>query len=124
MALNESKRLRPFIRKADEDAYRALSAFKNYQPANASCAREHLAALRNELQAAWEQEIKLENALAAARDATRAAEWCFHNAMLDVKAQVIAQYGVNSDEVQALGLKKKSERRKPGRRRPKARPVS
>jgi hypothetical protein len=123
MAFNESKRLAPFIRKADEDAYRALSAFRNYQPANASCAREQLAKLLEEMRLAHEQEIRLENALAAAQDATRAAEWCFHNAMLDVKSQVIAQYGVNSDEMQALGLKKKSERRKPGHRRPKARPA-
>jgi hypothetical protein len=123
MAFNESKRLAPLIRKMDEDAYHALSAFKNYQPANPACAREHLAKLRDEMRIAHEQEIRVENALAAARDASRAAEWCFHNAMLDVKAQVIAQYGVNSDEVQALGLKKKSERRKPGRRHPKARPA-
>ena len=33
--------------------------------------------------------------------------------MLGVKEQVIAQYGKNSDQVQALGLKKKSEYKAP-----------
>jgi hypothetical protein len=72
---------------------------------------------------AREKELTAENALAAARDASRQAEWRFHNAMLAVKAQVIAQYGVSSDEVQALGLKKKSERRKPARRRAASQPA-
>jgi hypothetical protein len=36
--------------------------------------------------------------------------------MLGVKTQVVAQYGDNSDQVQALGLKKKSERKKPARK--------
>jgi hypothetical protein len=50
------------------------------------------------------------------RDATTAAEWDFHNTMLAVKEQVIAQFGKNSDQVQALGLKKKSEYKAPARR--------
>jgi hypothetical protein len=36
--------------------------------------------------------------------------------MLAVKEQVIAQFGKNSDQVQALGLKKKSEYTAPARR--------
>jgi hypothetical protein len=36
--------------------------------------------------------------------------------MLGVKAQVIAQYGHDSDEVQSLGLKKKSEHKRPTRK--------
>jgi len=52
------------------------------------------------------------------------AEWEFHNMLLGVKDQVIAQYGKDSDQVstrstyqvQALGLKKKSERKAPARK--------
>jgi hypothetical protein len=36
--------------------------------------------------------------------------------MLRVKDQVIAQFGKDSNEVQALGLKKASERKAPQRR--------
>lgn len=35
---------------------------------------------------------------------------------MGVKAQVVAQYGADFDQVQALGLKKKSERKTPGRK--------
>mgnify|MGYP006372224839 FL=1 len=122
MAINENKRLAPIILKADQNAYISLSDFKGYQPANPDCTREHLAQTLEEMRLARQKELQLEGALAAARDASRQAEWRFHNAMLDVKAQVIAQYGANSDEVQALGLKKKSERRKPSRRLRKSQP--
>lgn len=117
MAQNELKRLPPVVLQADQNAYTALLNFKEYQPANMSASQENVARALEEMRAARQNEMKLANALAAARDAARQAEWCFHNIMLDVKAQAIAQYGVDSDEVQALGLKKKSERRKPGPRR-------
>lgn len=120
MAINESKRLEPGILRADRDAFTALSAFARYQPANPACSREHLAQLLEEMRLAREEEIKAEGTLATRRDASRQAEWCFHNAMLDAKVQVIAQYGASSDEVQALGLKKKSERKRPVRRRSKS----
>jgi hypothetical protein len=54
-------------------------------------------------------EAQAEAAFKAARDATVAAEWAAHNVMIGVKEQVKAQYGSASDEVQALGLKKKTE---------------
>jgi hypothetical protein len=50
----------------------------------------------------------------AARDAANAAEWALHNLILGAKDQVIAQYGEDSDQVQAIGLKKKSEHKRPG----------
>jgi hypothetical protein len=37
--------------------------------------------------------------------------------MLRAKATVIGQYGANSDAVQALGLKKKTDYGRPARRR-------
>ena len=55
-------------------------------------------------------------ALATARDAATAAEWDFHNFMLAVKEQIIAQYGKSSDQSQSLGLKKKTEYKTPGRK--------
>jgi hypothetical protein len=69
------------------------------------------------LQAARDAEVRAENALAAAHDIAVAAGWEFHNSMLGFKAQVIAQYGDDSNEVQSLGIRKKSERKTPGRKR-------
>jgi hypothetical protein len=60
-------------------------------------------------------ETQAEAAYKAARDNAVAAEWAFHNAVLGAKEQVIAQFGKDSNEVQAIGLKKKSERKSPSR---------
>ncbi len=51
----------------------------------------------------------------AARDDATSAECDFHNVIIAAKQQVVAQYGVDSDEVQSVGLTKKSERAKPTR---------
>jgi hypothetical protein len=59
---------------------------------------------------------RAQRTLDAARDATQAAEWALHHAILGVKRQVVAQYGPDSDAVQAIGLKKASDRKRPVRR--------
>jgi len=56
----------------------------------------------------------------AATDAARSAEWEFHNAVLAMKEVVRGQYGTDSNEAQAVGLKKKSERKRPSRKKPVA----
>ena len=53
----------------------------------------------------------------AATDAARLAEWEFHNAVLAMKEVIRGQYGSDSDEAQAVGLKKKSERKRPNRKK-------
>lgn len=45
-------------------------------------------------------------------------EWEFHDFMQNVDAQVGAQYGKDSNEYQSLGLKKKSEYKKRGAKKP------
>jgi hypothetical protein len=75
-----------------------------------------LADLESALTRAQQDEVRALQALTTARDATAAAETAFHEAMLGAKAQVIAQYGADSPTVQLLGLKRRSERRRPSRR--------
>ncbi|MEH1768087.1 MAG: hypothetical protein V7K76_18600 [Nostoc sp.] len=53
----------------------------------------------------------------AAADAARLAEWEFHNAVLAMKEVIRGQYGSDSDQAQAVGLKKKSERKRPNRKK-------
>ncbi|MFK0730878.1 MAG: hypothetical protein ACFKPT_14195 [Gloeotrichia echinulata GP01] len=53
----------------------------------------------------------------AATDAARLAEWEFHNAILAMKEVVRGQYGSDSDQAQAVGLKKKSDRKRPNRKK-------
>ena len=53
----------------------------------------------------------------AASDAARLAEWEFHNAVLAMKEVVKGQFGSDSNEAQSVGLKKKSDRKRPVRQR-------
>jgi glutathione peroxidase-family protein len=87
-----------------------------YTPANAAYAKTALTAKLTAMKAAQDAELAAQVALSTARDAAAAAEWDFHNFMLAAKEQVIAQFGKSSDQVQSLGLKKKTEYKAPARR--------
>lgn len=50
-----------------------------------------------------------QDAAAASRTDEIALPWAFHNFVLGAKTQVRAQFGDSSNEIQSLGLKKKSE---------------
>ena len=117
MARNQNKRLGPALLQDDLDALTALRSIGGYTPANAAYTLQAVEDKLSNMTGAQEDEINAQNALATARDAAAAAEWEFHNFILGVKEQVIAQFGKNSDEVQALGLKKKSEYKAPTARK-------
>jgi hypothetical protein len=112
--VNKTNRLKPALIQADRDAFAALQGVAGYAPANLAYAMTAITAAQASLIAAQQAEVQ-----AAARDAAVAREWEFHDMMLGAKDQVIAQYGKDSDEVQALGLKKKSEYNRPKSRAPK-----
>lgn len=109
-------RLKPDVLQADQDALAALQNIGNYAPVNATYARPALNAAETAMTRAQAAEAQAQAALAAARDTAQAAEAAFHNLMLGAKDQIIAQFGRDSNEAQAVGLKKKSERKAPTRR--------
>ncbi len=117
MARNQNKRLTPVQLQADLDALTALRSIGGYTPANAAYALQEVENSLTGMKETQEDEVNAQNALATTRDAATAAEWEFHNTMLGVKDQIIAQFGKNSDEVQSLGLKKKSEYKAPKARK-------
>ena len=116
MAKNETRRLTPPYLSADREAFDALQGIANYAPANQAYKTETVRAVRERMDELQRAATQAEAAAGAKRDAATAGEWEFHNAMLGVKVQVNAQFGDNSDEVAALGLKKKSDYRSPKRR--------
>jgi hypothetical protein len=116
MAQNQTVRIQKPALSADESAYWAVKAMSDYQPANSAFAAATLTTSYDGMRAAQEAELHAQNALAAARDAVVSAEWDFHNLVLGAKDQVVALYGSDSDQVQALGRKKKSERARPARK--------
>jgi hypothetical protein len=113
---NETKRLRPAQIADDEDNFAALQAMALYEPANLAYGIPAISAALGLLQSARTEEAQAEAALATARDNAVARGWAFHNLMLGAKDQVIAQFGRNSNEMQALKLKKTSERKAPQRK--------
>ena len=117
MAINEHKRLNQAILETDRAALLALKKLSDYSPSNAAISIAAVSTLEAQLRDAEENDILTTKSLAAARDARATAEWALHNAMLSVKATVLGQYGSNSTAVQALGLKKKADYRRPVRRR-------
>ena len=115
MAKDQTKRLTDAVLQADRDAFVALQAIKDYSPSNSAYSATKAQAAHDNMIGAQEAEVQASNALAAARDDANQSEWAFHNFMLTVKEQVIAQYGSDSNEVAAVGLKKKSEYKAPQR---------
>ncbi|HEX8146074.1 MAG TPA: hypothetical protein VF591_02635 [Pyrinomonadaceae bacterium] len=114
---NQTNRLKPALIEADESGLAALQAMAGYAPANQTYTLAAITAAHEALQSAWTAETQAEAALAEARDNAVAREWEFHNLILGAKDQVTAQFGRNSNQVQALGLKKASERKAPQRKK-------
>jgi hypothetical protein len=117
MAINQHKRLPTATVETDRASLLALKRLSDYAPSNPAIHIDAVSALEARLRQAEEVEILARKALEAASDARIAAGWELHNAMLSVKAAVIGQYGASSDAVQSLGLKKKTDYRRPARRR-------
>jgi hypothetical protein len=113
---NQMRRIKPELLDADASGLAALQAMTGYAPANQAYTLAAITAAHGALQSAQAAETQAEAAYATARDNAVAREWEFHNLILGAKDQVTAQFGRDSNEVQALGLKKASERRSPQRR--------
>ncbi|HEY0545413.1 MAG TPA: hypothetical protein VGC91_08570 [Pyrinomonadaceae bacterium] len=116
MARNQSKRLKPATLQADDNCFAALRAMRAYAPVNPAYLVEAINDARREAHSLRQAEAEALAAAAAARARTIAKEWEVHNLLLAAKHQVIAQFGVDSDELQSLGRKKKSDYKKPGRK--------
>ena len=115
---NETRRLTPAVLSEDESGFAALQAMALYEPANQAYSLQAINAAHGLLLSARTEEAQAQVALDTARDNTVTKAWVFHNLMLGAKDQVRAQFGRDSNEVQAMGLKKASERKAPRRRKP------
>ena len=109
MAKDQTKRINPALIEADKTSFAALQSVNGYNPANTTYSLAAINSARAALDSAQAAEAQTAAAAATARDNAVAKEWEFHNLILGAKDQVIAQFGRDSNEVQALGLKKASE---------------
>jgi hypothetical protein len=112
-----TRRLRPATINQDVNSFHGLQTISNYNTSRVDATEENLQkAYRNMLAQQQAENEKLAIYRAAA-DAARLAEWEFHNAVLAMKEAVRGQYGSDSDQAQAVGLKKKSDRKRPSRKK-------
>ncbi len=102
---------------SDRDTLVALKRMANYTAVNPAFGVQSLVELEEALVQAEEKSLLMQRDLAAARDEEIAAAQAFHQAIIGAKSCVIAQFGNDSSEVQAIGLKKRSDRKRPVRRK-------
>ena len=124
MAKNQTRRITSGVLSDDRKAFAALQAIANYNPSNQAYKVENIKAIHDRMNDLQRDAIQAEAAADAKRDEANAGEWDFHNAILGAKTQVTAQFGDDSNEVQAMGLKKKSEYKTRTRRKQEAEPTS
>ncbi|XGV96182.1 MAG: hypothetical protein ACAF41_26040 [Leptolyngbya sp. BL-A-14] len=110
-----SRRLSPQVLSQDTDALNGFNTIEGYSTKRKEATPEALQQAYQEMLAKQQSETEKQALFRAASDAARWAEWEFHNAVLTMKEVVRGQFGVDSNEAQAIGLKKKSERKRPTR---------
>jgi hypothetical protein len=123
MAKDETVRIRPSLLQEDRDAFSALKSLVGYSPSNTAYTINEIQTAQDDLLSKRDAEAQAQAVFDGARDDAVAAEWAFHNKMLGAKDQVIAQFGADSNELQALGLKKKSEYKSPSKPAPATPPT-
>lgn len=117
--MSKTSRLSPGTIEGDLAAQDAITEMGDYVPANPEYRVAALDALKQDMLAKKAVESAALRAAASARDDADDAERVYHEAIIGAKTAVKAQYGKDSNEVQAVGLKKSSEIVR-GRRRPAA----
>ena len=114
MSNTPGKRLPAQVVADDTKAFHALATIEGYAPPDPELKLEAIAATFDELGADQAGLIRAQVALDAARDKLAHTEHRAHQKMLGAKDSVCSQYGDDSNEYAALGMKKKSERKKGG----------
>ena len=109
MAKNQSRRLSPAELAKDVEIYNALKNVTGYAPANPAYGVASLDTRHTALTGAQTASAQADADADSRRDDLVATQWDFHNTILGAKDSVVAQFGPDSNEVQAVQLKKKGE---------------
>jgi hypothetical protein len=109
-------RINADVLQEDKTSLEGLKGITAYAPVRTEFATALVTEKSEAMIAAQAAETQAKNAHDAARDAAAAAEQAFHDMILGAKQQIIGQFGPDSNEAAALGLKKKSDRKPPQRK--------
>ncbi|MFN6566924.1 hypothetical protein [Dendronalium sp. ChiSLP03b] len=113
-----TRRLRLKVISQDVTSFHGLQTVSTYDTTRADASVANIQQAYQSMLAQQQAETEKLALYRAAVDAARLAEWEFHNAVLAMKEVVRGQYGSDSDQAQAIGLKKKSNRKRPSRKKP------
>lgn len=116
----QSRRIPPSKIVEDEEAFAALKAVANYAPANSAYTVAAIEQAYRELQEARTAEVQADAAAKTASDRVVEKQANFHGLVIGARDQVMAQFGRNSDQVQAVGRKKESDYKTPQRKSKKS----
>lgn len=112
-----TRRLPPQSISQDITSLHGFQTISTYNTSRADASAANLHQAYQTMLSFQQAEIEKLTLYRAAADAARLAEWEFHNAVLAMKEVVRGQYGSDSDQAQAVGLKKKSERKRSNRKK-------
>lgn len=101
---------------ADRAVVAAMQDVSDYAPTNPACSAAALHELVLELARLEEADLRAKRAREVTRELVVEAAKLLHSMVQETKVQVMAQYGRNSPLVHAVGLKQKTERKRPIRR--------
>jgi DNA-binding NarL/FixJ family response regulator len=112
-----TRRLSPQTINQDVTSLHGLQTINTYNTTRADASEANLQLTYQAMLTQQQTENEKLALYRAAADAARLAEWEFHNAVLAMKEVVRGQYGSDSDQAQSVGLKKKSDRKRPTRKK-------
>jgi hypothetical protein len=113
--LMPTKRPRSTIIKADRAVIVTLQEVSDYAPTNPAYSLAALRELLESLTQAQETELRAKRAFQVACEQADELATRLHRTVLEVKIQVMAQYGSDSPMLHAVGRKQRSERKRPVR---------
>ncbi|MBE9113083.1 hypothetical protein IQ273_27240 [Nodosilinea sp. LEGE 07298] len=114
--VDTSRRLQTRVILQDVESYEGFKAVNDYTARRSEATPEALQTNLATMQAKQQKETEMLALAKAAADEARQAEWEFHNSVIAMKESVRGLFGPDSHEAQAIGYKKKSERKRPRRR--------
>lgn len=117
---SQLKHLSPQVSTTDRTTILAIQGLGDYAPHAPLYSIESLQQAEVSLTQASQAVVRVLAALDDARAAENEAAHNLHNLVLGAKDQVIAQYGPDAPAVQSIGLTRKSNYKRPGRRKPRA----
>jgi hypothetical protein len=110
---DQTRRISPDTLTQDIQSWNGLQAIHTYHPPRPEASLETLQRAYQTMLMHQQLLVEKQAAYKAASDAVKRSEWAFHDAVLAMKDAVRGQYGADSNEVQTIGFKKKSQRKRP-----------